>query len=89
MNSNGMRFSFYFQNWKIPSNPSIVGDTSFQSCKSSKAIFCQEISNERKSHVMDNITEQLHYETWREIEKIYKNSTKQFYERKPVGRDEL
>lgn len=54
------------------SNPSIEGDTPFKPCKSSTDIFCQEISNNPKSSVTNNIKEQLHFDTWREIEQTYK-----------------
>lgn len=53
------------------SNPSIESDTPFLPCESKQKIFCQEISNEPISTVTTNITEQLHYDTWREIEQIY------------------
>lgn len=55
------------------SNPTLEGDTPFASCKSSTEIYCQEISNEPKSSTTNNIKEQLRYDTWREIEEIYKN----------------
>lgn len=53
------------------SDPSITGNTSFESCKSSTEIFCHEISNETISNVTTNIFDQLHYCTWRDIEQIY------------------
>lgn len=56
------------------SNPSIEDDTPFRSCTSPNDIFCQEISNNPKSSVAANIKEQLHYDTCREIEEIYKES---------------
>lgn len=58
------------------SNPSLEGDTPFKACGSSDVIYCQEISNSPRSSVTDNIKEQLHYETWREIENIYNNLQK-------------
>lgn len=76
-------------NTKHQSDPSIDSDTPFKSCKSSDKIFSQEISNHRKSQVMDDIKEQLHYETWREVERIYKISSEASDERKSVARDEL
>lgn len=48
------------------------GDTPFKSCKSSEETFCQEISNKPKSSVTNDIKERLHYDTWREVEEIYK-----------------
>lgn len=54
------------------SDPSIENDTPFESCKSPDEIFCQEITNDAKSSVSTDILEQLHYGTWREIEKTYK-----------------
>lgn len=60
-----------FQN--IFSNPSIEGNTPFESCKSSYEIFCQEFSNEPVTRVTIDIMNQLHYDVWQEIEEIYKS----------------
>ena len=54
----------------VNSDPSIDGDTPFKSCRSGNEIFCQEISNEPRSRVTNDIKQQLHYDTWREIEEI-------------------
>lgn len=54
------------------SNPSIKGDTPFQPCTSTDDIFCQEITNSPKSSTTLNIKQQLHYDTWRDIEQFYK-----------------
>lgn len=54
------------------SDPSIEGDTPFKPCKSTTEMFCQEISNNSTSSVTTNIMEQLHYNTWREIEQSYR-----------------
>lgn len=62
----------FWSNILYSSNPSIEGDTPFQSSESQDEIFCQEISNDPTSSVTTNIKEQLHYDTWREIEQIYK-----------------
>lgn len=53
--------------------PSSEGDTPFKSCTSSTDIFCQEINDDLVSTVTTDIKDQLHYDTWREIEQIYKN----------------
>lgn len=53
------------------SDPSIEGDAPFRSCLSSDEIFCQEISNDPKTNTITDIKEQLHYNVWREVEKIY------------------
>lgn len=34
-------------------------------------MYCTEIDNEPQSYVMTDIMQQLHYETWREVESIY------------------
>ena len=52
------------------SDPSVEGDTPFKSCRSEYQIFCQEISDEPNSRVIDDIKQQLRYDTWREIEEI-------------------
>lgn len=57
------------------SDPSIEGDTPFKSCESPNEIFCQEISNEPKSHVTYSILERLHYYVWHEIEEIFKKKS--------------
>lgn len=59
--------------WKfyLFSDPSIEGDTPFKSCQSMDEIFCQEISNEPKTQVTNNIMKQLHYDVWHDIEEIY------------------
>ena len=62
-----MKLFFYSQT--VNSDPSIDGDTPFKSCRSENEIFCQEISNEL-SRVTNDIKQQLHYDTWREIEEI-------------------
>lgn len=64
-------FNFFFYIPVIIRNPSIEDDTPFKSCKSSTEVFCQEISNDPKSSVTNNIKEQLHYDTWRDIEETY------------------
>lgn len=46
-------------------------DTPFRNCKSPNEVFCQEITIDEKSTVTTDITEQLHYNTWREVEDIY------------------
>lgn len=48
------------------------GDTPFEPCKSSDETFCQEISNDPKSSVAKDIKQQIRYDTWREVEEIYK-----------------
>lgn len=55
------------------SDPSIEGDTPFRSCQSSGEVFCQEISNEPNTRMTTNIMDQLHYDVWHDIEKIYKS----------------
>lgn len=63
-------FLFFCKFPNFISDPSIDGDTPFKSCRSENEIFCQEISNEPKSSVTDDILIKMHYDTWREIEKI-------------------
>lgn len=55
------------------SNPSIEGDTPFVSIKSSDEVYCQEMSNAPTTSVTANIKEQVHYNTWRAVEAIYKS----------------
>lgn len=55
------------------SDPSIEGDTPFKPCKSPNEIFCQEISNEPKTRVTNDIMNQLHYNVWHDIEDIHKS----------------
>lgn len=57
----------------ISSNPSIDGNTPFIPCTSQTELFCQEINNSPKLSVTTNIKEQLHFDTWHEIETTYKN----------------
>lgn len=66
--------SLKFRNFN--SDPSIDGDTPFKSCQSENEIFCQEISNEPKSSVTYDIKKQLHYDTWREVEKMLEMNVK-------------
>lgn len=64
-------------NWSIFSrnfsDPTIKCYTPFESCKSSSEIFCTEITNDPYSTITTDIKKQLHYETWRKVEKIYNN----------------
>lgn len=53
------------------SDPSVEGDVPFKSSNSENEIYCQEISNRPFSHVINDIKDHLHYNTWREIEEIY------------------
>lgn len=59
------------------SDPSIEGDTPFKSCKSEDEIYCQEVSNEVKTHITYDVKKQLQYELYREIDEILslKNKT--------------
>lgn len=63
------KYSFF----KFESNPTIENDTPFEPCKSSTEIYCQEITNHNKTAVSNDILQQLHYDTWRSIEEIYKS----------------
>lgn len=58
-------------------DPSIDGDTPFKSCRSANEIYCQELANELKTHVMSDIKEQLHYDVWQDVERVvlHKNDT--------------
>lgn len=58
------------------SDPTIEQQTPFKNCKSSDKIFCTDISNNLKSFVMTDIKKQFHYDTWLEVEKIYKSINK-------------
>lgn len=69
----GLKFMYEIIYLFMHSDPSIEGDTPFKSSKSSDEIYCQEISNEPKSHVTTNIKEQFHYDAWNEIAGIYQN----------------
>lgn len=62
----------FFLSFPIRSNPSIDNDIQFTSCKSPSEIFCQEITNADETSVTTDILNQLHYDTWNEIEKMYK-----------------
>lgn len=73
MMCNAINFFGFFVNI---SHPSIEGDTPFKSSKSPNEIFCHEITNEPKTKILTDIKEQLHYETWREVEEIYRNRVK-------------
>lgn len=53
------------------SDPSVDGDVPFKSSKSANEIYCQEVSNRPFTHVTYDVKDHLHYDTWREIEKIY------------------
>lgn len=60
----------FSSNFKYQRDPSISGDTPFKSCRSENAIYCQELANELKTHVMNDIKEQLHYNVWRDVEMV-------------------
>lgn len=75
-----MKFLLHWDNIWIcaihnSSDPSIEGDTFYERIESPHEIFIQEITNHPKSTVTTNIVEQLHYDTWREVETIYKSLT--------------
>lgn len=53
------------------SNPSVEGDTPFKSSTSTNEIFAQDITNEPKSSLVTDIMEQIHFNTWKEIDDIY------------------
>lgn len=53
------------------SDPSVDGDVPFKNSKSANEVYCQEVSNQPFTHATYDIIKQLHYDTWREIEKIY------------------
>lgn len=55
-------------------DPSIDGDTPFQACQSPHQIYCQEVGNEPKTHVINGIKEIQHYFVWRDIEKTFRDS---------------
>lgn len=74
MVQNSIESSDISMNTFLYRNPSIEGDTAFKPCQSSTGIFCQEISNDLTSTVMPDIMEQLHYQTWHEIEESYAKS---------------
>lgn len=57
------------------SDASVGRNTPFKSCKSPNEIYCTEISNERVSRISTYIKEQLHYDTWREIQKTVLSSS--------------
>lgn len=65
--------SFEFQkkyNFVFQRDPTINGYTPFKSCRSENEIYCQELGNELKTHVMHDIKDQLHYDVWRDVEKF-------------------
>lgn len=55
------------------SKPSIDGDTPFKSINSIDDIFCQEVANDLKTSVTNDIRQQIHYNVWHEIDEIYKS----------------
>lgn len=59
-------------------NPSVEGDTPFKSSTSSKDIFCQEIDNNKESRILTDITDQHHYDTWQEVEKLAPQKVKNY-----------
>lgn len=65
----------FVQQLHVPRNPSIDGDTPFKRCQSPDMIFCQEVANEPRTHVINNIKEILHYSVWRDIEQVLRGST--------------
>lgn len=62
-------FRFSFPNSR---NPSIKGDTPFKSLTSPDEIFVQDITNDSKTSIVTDILQQIHYDTWEKVEKIYK-----------------
>lgn len=72
MDLNDLKFHVAFSSciFKCQSDPSIPGDTPFESCRSENEIYCQELANELKTHVVYNIKEQLHYDVWRDVERV-------------------
>lgn len=63
-----MKLEFFLKTF---SDPSIVGDTPFKSGKSPTEIYCQEISNEPMTRTTDNIIAEIHYDVYREIQKLF------------------
>ncbi|XP_031623525.1 esterase B1-like [Contarinia nasturtii] len=67
-----MRMVNIVTNFAKTGNPSIEGDTPFKSSTSTEEIFSQDITNDSKTTLVTDIMDQLHFDTWKEIEDTYK-----------------
>ncbi|XP_055312128.1 esterase B1-like [Sitodiplosis mosellana] len=65
------RMVYIVTNFARTGNPSVKGDTKFKSSTSPDEIFSQEIVNDRKSILVTNIMDQLHFNTWKQIDDSY------------------
>ncbi|XP_055312058.1 esterase B1-like isoform X2 [Sitodiplosis mosellana] len=59
-------------NFARTGNPSVEGDTPFMSSTSPDEILSQDITNDPNSSLVTNIMDQLHFNTWKQIDDSYK-----------------
>ncbi|XP_031639929.1 esterase B1-like [Contarinia nasturtii] len=71
-----MRLVNIVTNFARTGNPSIEGDTPFKPIPSPNEIFAQDITNDLNTTLISDVLQELHFDTWKQIEEMY-NKIKQ------------